>query len=269
MISLIGQIVSPLGLAQHVDLAGQVHHSAMPAEAFLRAQPAEVPVYFDHDDTWDLGGRVVHLERSRAGGLLAVATVGNADLGDLLDDGPWFLSARTNTWADDQMPGARTCAQLVEVSMVRETANMAALPIVWVHGDIATTGAPLAPMPSSWRSAWSNAHQSLRASRYRAAPEHLEIVDLDPLDQVRTVDQADELMAQLEAAVIRTTPTPRRTRPPAKARTAPRPAGVVAHRRDQAAHYAETHGLGGYSYLGADGERRYVRTGGQLLDLDG
>lgn len=208
-ISVIGQVCSSAGLVQEVDRAGDPIPWVMPANSYLRSQPARIPLYFDHDHSWEIGS-VGHLERSRRG-LMAVGRI-TADVGDLLSDGDWWLSDQV--WCRAVGPLEKGHATMTELSLVRRTANLATRPVCWSRGDIATGSAGEPQMPLFWRDTWHRAAERMSAQRYRVAPKHLEIHDLDPLGIV------DELLTDPVAArkLARSAPVPK-----VKATTRPQP----------------------------------------------
>jgi hypothetical protein len=179
--TVLGQIIAPNGWAHHTNTLGEVVRSSVCEPiAYQRHQPADLPVYFAHDDTWRLG-RVRHLERSNRFGLVAVATL-DADVADLLADGPWYWSDRM-TCRHVSLTPQRSDAQLVEVSLVRATANCGTRPVVSAPGDL-LDGEPRTGLTLWQRDTWQRAALAVEATRYRTAPDHLDIVDLDPLDLV-------------------------------------------------------------------------------------
>lgn len=205
-ITVIGQLTTNHGLVQQRDRAGDMDAWTMPAPSYLREQPAVVPVLMDHDWGWPVGA-VGHLERSRADGLLMVARVANDDLGDLLADGPWFLSGGVRCAPTGVMQYG--LAKLREVSIVRRTANVNTRPIRWSRSDIARdSGSEPHDMPLRWHDTWRRAHERMVGERYREKPAHLTIHDLDQLSIV------DEVMTDPAAARRR---AGRRPEPPAPA----------------------------------------------------
>src|SRR5438046_331367 len=91
MLTVIGQLVAPEGLVHSADALGRVDEVAwVPPAVYVRDQPADLPIYFAHDRTWRLG-TIGALERSDKFGLMAVGTI-DADVDDLLADGPWYFS---------------------------------------------------------------------------------------------------------------------------------------------------------------------------------
>ena len=176
--TIIGQLTTSEGLAQHGNALGDIDQvSWVPARAYLDDQPADLPVHFAHDRTWRLG-TIGHLERSDRWGLLAVAVL-DADVHDLLADGPWWFSGHTTAWRHSQKL-ERSEALIHEVSLVRATANCGTRPVVVVPGDISHWSAPQPrTMPLDWDATWERAAEVMPGRRFRrSAPLH--IVDLDP-----------------------------------------------------------------------------------------
>jgi hypothetical protein len=180
MITIIGQAATHAGLVQQRDLAGDPNPFTLRPAGYLREQPVPIPVHFDHDDTWLLGS-VDYLERSNDDGLLVVGRIANDDLADVLDDGPWYLSARTRCVPLGTMEYG--LARIREVSLVRHPANLRIKPVRWARHDIGTSaGSEPHDMPLRWYDTWHRAHERLSGQRYRKMPEHLVIADIDPLD---------------------------------------------------------------------------------------
>ena len=181
-ISVLGQVVSPEGLAQYANSLGVVDDvSYVPAAAFLEHQPLDVPVYFDHDRSWRLGS-VKYYERAlQRYGLLAVGLL-DADVGDLLADGPWYWSDSITCERFGQSL-YRGAAVIHELSLVRRTANCQTAPIVWSEGDLSRGTAGEPAMNVMWRGVWSRAAEAIGTRRYRSDPT-LPIIDLDPPDEV-------------------------------------------------------------------------------------
>jgi hypothetical protein len=176
MITVIGQVCGIEGLVQTVDRAGTPDPYTLPAASYLTKQSARLPLRIDHDKTWQVG-TVGHLERSRSSGLMLVGTIPDDALGELLADGPWFLSDSVITAPDGVM--RRRDGYLVEVSLVRRTANLNTRPVCWAVGDIAANSCGRPPMPLLWHDTWKRAEASMGQHRYRQAPDHLSIVDVD------------------------------------------------------------------------------------------
>ena len=176
-IKLIGQVVGHAGLVQNVEADGTPTPYTMRPDRYLREQPATIPLHFDHDRTWTIG-TVGHLQRSRSQGLLMVGTLPDDDLADLLADGPWYLSDSTTARPLDEHRLEWSGRQIKEISLVRRSANLNTRPIAWSRHD----GQP--PMNLYWRSCWDDACKAMTSSRYRRAPDHLTIVDLDGLEPI-------------------------------------------------------------------------------------
>jgi hypothetical protein len=196
-ISVLGQVVTPVGLVLHYDgLGDPVRAVVCPATAYLRHQPADLPVYFSHDDTWRLGA-VRYLERSDRFGLLAAAVL-DADVADLLADGDWYWSDRVTSRRFNDTGLDRTMATMHELSLVRATANCGTEPVVWGRGDIGLGTAVEPRMNQYWREAWQRAGKGVAAQHYSyRRADHLSITDLDPLDA------DDEVLTDPEAAKTR------------------------------------------------------------------
>ena len=190
-ITVIGPLCTGRGLVQHYDAAGDAVPYARPANVYLRHQPAVIPVFFEHDDTWQLGN-VGHLERSRSG-LMAVSRIERDDLADLLIDGDWYFSDGTSARRSGLMKYGNCL--LEELSLVRSTANVGTRPIAWARTDIATDSGGQPHMPLTWRDTWKRAHERMSSfsAKYRRA-DHLTILDLDELDSV------DEMLTDPVAA---------------------------------------------------------------------
>jgi hypothetical protein len=183
MLTLIGELASGKGLLRHVDLAGDSEYHHMPPSSYLRHQPPVIPLLHEHDD-WHLG-QVHYLERS-ARALVAVAQASD-DIEDLLRDGSWFFSdgVRYRGYGI----GETTAVRIHEVSIGRHPAAVAARPICFSASNTAPSG-----MPLPWYSVWGRANEAMAGARWRAAPDHLDIVDIDPLSDI------DELMTDPERA---------------------------------------------------------------------
>ena len=177
MLTIIGQVVAHAGHVHQRDPDGTMVPYTMPPDRYFREQPAPIPLHFDHDRTWTIGS-VGHLERSRSQGLLIVGTLPNDDLADLLADGPWYLSDSTLGKPIDSHRLDWVGRSIKEISLVRRTANLGTRPLVWSPHD----GQP--SMPLYWRSCWAATLAAMSTARYRKAPDHLTIVDLDPLDSI-------------------------------------------------------------------------------------
>lgn len=204
MLTVIGQVVADAGLVSQVDAWGGHEPYRLPATGYERNQPRPLPLRYQHHEGFQLG-EVGHLERSRASGLMAVATIPDNDLADLLADGPWFLSDKVACRSVG--PLTKGGARLHELSLVRKSANVNTRPIRYARTDIArNAGGHPAGLPLNWRSTWDRAHKAMSAYAYRRA-DHLVIHDLDPAD-------LDAARARLRAAVAR---------PPARPSAAPKP----------------------------------------------
>jgi hypothetical protein len=201
VLTIIGQLATAKGMTQQIDLAGDIDYGTQRADGFLTIQPRPIPIRIDHDETWDIGGEVQHLERSEHGGLLCVATI-REPIADLLDDGPWFLSCGVRTRSVGLNEYGH--AKLREVSLVRDPAMKATHPVAFGYIDIRTDSGGEPAMPLPWRSAWRRAHMLASSYEYKRSKE-LVILDVEALD--------------------RPAPTPKPT--PAKVTTHKRAAGSV------------------------------------------
>jgi hypothetical protein len=175
-ITVLGQLVAPAGRAIHYDTLGApVSVSFTEPLAYQRHQPADLPVYFDHDASWRLG-RVTYLERSQRHGLVAAAEL-DADIGDLLaEHGPWYWSDRVVSRRASQTL-QRSDAQLRELSLVRSTANCGTKPVA----SAPSNAGPPRTLPSWMHDTWRRAAEAISAARYRRA-DSTDIFDVDPLD---------------------------------------------------------------------------------------
>lgn len=244
LLTVLGQVVRPDGLTHHADALGRVDEVVFtPAAAYQPRQPADLAVHFDHDLSWRLGS-VGWLGRSDRLGLMAAAVL-DADVAGLLADGRWYWSDGIACRRLDTL--RRGAIRLRELSLVRATGNCGTRPVVFRPSN---AGEP--PMPLHWREVWQRAAEAMEAQRYRRAPDHLVIVDLDE-------QRTDPVAARMALASL---PTPA----PAKTRAAV-PARPVAGSRSDAAREAAALGVAGYSYVAADGRRRYVRMTGGLARL--
>jgi hypothetical protein len=169
-ISLIGQVTTSAGLVRGVDPYD------MPAASYRPRQRAALPLRIDHDKTWQVG-TVGHLERSRASGLMLVGRIDDDSMADMLEDGPWYLSDSTACLRTGLMEYGG--GSLVEVSLVRQSANLNTRPLCWTVGDIAFNSCGRPPMPLLWHDTWKRAEASMGRQRYRQAPDHLTILDID------------------------------------------------------------------------------------------
>jgi hypothetical protein len=177
VLSVIGQVLRSDGWTLSADDLGVVDDVAwVPAGAYLAEQSPDLGVHFGHDRSWRLG-TVGYLERSDRLGLMAVATL-DADVGDLLADGPWFWSDSITCKRRGQAL-VRTDALLRELSLVRETGNCGTRPVVTVPGDIARGSAPQPRhMPMAWDDTWTRAAEAMSSLRYRHLL-HTPIFDVD------------------------------------------------------------------------------------------
>jgi hypothetical protein len=207
MISLIGQVVAHHGLVNGVDPVGAPEPYTLPANAYLRDQPAGLGLFFDHDTSWRIGD-VEFLQRSRADGLMMVGRVVRDDLADLLLDGDWYLSDGVNCRATG--PLMKGHAQLREISLVRRSANVGSRPLRWARSDLgADAGSEPGNMPLNWYGCWTRAHEAIAARRYRRTPDRLAIVDLDPLgyvDEILTAPAATLAAARRRAEAAKPRP---------------------------------------------------------------
>jgi hypothetical protein len=172
-ISVLGPVVSPTGLAIHYDAFGEPEQIAYtPPLAYAAHQPAPIAVHLEHDTSWQLG-EVVALERSDQLGLFAAATL-TADAADLLaEHGPWYWSDRISSYGDGPY---RAGIEIRELSLVPATANTRTKPVAWATGDFDPEPRPLNLW---WRDSWQRAKAARGQSRYRRAPDVMDIVDLD------------------------------------------------------------------------------------------
>jgi hypothetical protein len=179
---LIGQLATPQGYAVQYDRAGDAEHFAMPAVGFRRHQAPDIPLQLGHDG--DRIGGVRYAERSKADGLLVVATVDRDEWADHLDEfGTWGLSPRVRC-APTGAPLEYGYGRLTEVSIVKRPATRGTRPILWSKVELGSGGGDPLGMPLRWRSTWARAHEAASAGKYRRAADHLTIVDLDPLDDL-------------------------------------------------------------------------------------
>lgn len=186
-ICVIGQVVTSQGFVHTVDRFGDnPQYWQMPAVAYRRSQPANIGVHFDHDRSWRVGS-ATYLERSKADGLLAMAVLERDDLVDMLNDGPWFISDSVRSSRVSEFE--RSGGVLEELSLVRQTGNVSTRPVRWSFSDGAPAGLPL-----NWRDSWKRGHEHMTRTRYRVAPDHLTIHDLDRLSTI------DELLTDPSAA---------------------------------------------------------------------
>src|SRR5437870_5497841 len=119
-ISFAGQLATVRGHAQQHDRAGTPDPFTVPSSSFFVRQPRHLPVFLNHDRTWQVG-EIVHLERSASTGLLAVGVL-DVDLADMLADGPWHLSPDIHAVEVDPM--RYDFAAISEVSLTRSPATL-------------------------------------------------------------------------------------------------------------------------------------------------
>lgn len=205
-VTLIGQVATSKGFVEHEDRAGDTHYSRTPAVNYLRSQPATIPVHFTHDTSWTLG-TVAYLERSRADGLLAIANI-DSDIGELLDDGPWYFSDRINFRAH-QLENSDVTMR--ELSLTREPASSGTRPVRWSPGAIGSAGAPL-NLPLTWYDTWTRAAEAMYGSRYRRTPDALLIADVDDLsipEMIATDPVVGRAMLAAATSAARSKATPK------------------------------------------------------------
>jgi hypothetical protein len=248
--TLIGQVCTAQGLIHQHDLAGNAYAWELPAVGYERAQH-RVPIVVGHDETWQLG-EAAYFERSRTDGLLVVARL--HALGPIDDGHDWYLSPDVSS---------RPCGPLEsnhgtihELSVVPRTGSVNTRPLRWSPHDLARSGGgEPRGLALRWRETWARAHEAINGDRYRyLRDDTLRIVDMDQLDLI------DEVLCDPEVAA----------RVKAEAEETKRRAAMLDMARSHdvnAERYAVEHGLGGYSYVGADGERRYVRHSGKLYPV--
>lgn len=183
MLTVIGDITRK-GFVQHQDRSGDTRYSFTPAVNYQRQQPADIAVHLEHDVDLRVG-TCLHLERSRADGLVAVAEI-DADLGDILT-GDWHWSDGISSRPLGTL-GERGDVTINELSLVRagRQASQGTRPVRFARGAIGTAGAPL-NMPLNWYSAWERAAEAAYGSRYRRAPDHVTIHDVDDLTIPETI----------------------------------------------------------------------------------
>lgn len=255
VVSLIGPIATDRngGLLHHRDNAGGLIPGWLSADDYERRQPAEIGLHLSHDWSWSLG-RVRYLERCGPELLaVAVATVDPSEpwfpaphrdlssmqrtwdpagLPELLEADRWYFSSGVHIDHVPGAPGHYQRARIFELSLVPESAACGLRPIRWRRGDIADDSGQPSDLPGPWRSVWANAHEAISsAPRYRRA-EYLEIVG-----------ERHARPAQRSSAALRPAPRTDRT------------AAAMA--------------VGGYSWLGPDGQRRHVRSGGHVASWTG
>ena len=202
-IVVIGQLATSEGALGHVDRAGDVEPSWLPAIGYLRHQPASVPVLVDHDEGFRVG-RVEHLERSKVDGLLAVCRL-DVDMADMLSDGDWFLSSHVNCLnLGDKRHSER--ALLSEVSLTRKPALYGACKVRWARSTLA----PQWMRPLRWYDTWARGCEAMTTAAYRRA-KRLQINDLDRLDfvdELVTDPSAARRRAALAAPAVKPAPPP-------------------------------------------------------------
>jgi hypothetical protein len=178
--TILGQVVTTAGMVHSANEWGEVDDVVWcPASAYVKEQPPELPVYFDHrrSDLGDWGklGQVGYLERSAAWGLMAVATLS----ADVELDGGWYWSDSITCRRQGQSL-RRSEAVLSELSLVRRTGNCQTRAVVAVPGDLARgTATQPRHMPSAWDDTWKRAAAAMSADRFRSV-RHTEIHDTDP-----------------------------------------------------------------------------------------
>lgn len=232
MLTVIGQIVTAAGHVQQYDAAGDAIPYSMPANGYLRHQPKVIPLLFNHDHSWPLG-LLCHLERSEAGGLMAVGRLMRDDLADLLEDGDWYFSDGTRCRPVGVMEFGHV--QLTDVSLVRSTGNLCTPPIRWSRCDIAKdSGQPL-DLPLHWRACWNRAHARMVSARYKRAADTLTIHDLDRLGVV------DELLT--DPAYARSLLARAKTKPKAAPTPAPKAAPTPVPKLAPAPGRVRLHGV--------------------------
>ena len=182
---LIGQLATHRGLVQQRDAVGTLDSWTMPANAYVRQQ-RRVPLLVEHD--WQVG-EVQYLQRSRASGLLMVATADD-NIADLLRDHEWHLSAgvRCHETGFSAHGSEFGLATLREMSLVGRPANVGTGKVHWSTAAGAPHGLPL-----NWRSCWEEAHEAMPGYKYRRH-DGLRIHDVDELDLY------DEVMTDPESA---------------------------------------------------------------------
>lgn len=200
--TLIGQAASTAGHIVKYDRAGNAEHSALPAVGFLRRQPVGIPLQLGHDG--DRIGTVRYLERSAAGGLVAVATVDHDHWAEHLTEfAPFYMSAGVRC-----VPTGRPLelghAMMRELSIVKNPGGRCLRPVLWSPIDLGGGGGDPAGMPLAWHDTWARAHERAAVERYRVRPEHLAIHDVDELgfvDEYNTdpAGARQRLEAELEA----------------------------------------------------------------------
>jgi hypothetical protein len=186
-VTVIGPIVNGAGVCVWRDGLGDPTEVAyVPSFHYLRSQPADLGVHFDHDESWRLGGgRNVYLERNKRG--LAAVAVLDSDVGGLIEDGPWYWSPGVRYLSMGDSPVYKYGVKLRELSLTRNPADPTLRPVQWAGGDLSRgecgalgpRGLPL-PMCETWR----RAAEELGMRRYRASSKTVDIFDVDELDDV-------------------------------------------------------------------------------------
>jgi hypothetical protein len=194
----VGQVCTAEGHIQKRDTLGRVAEIAWcPAVNYLRRQPV-ADVLVDHDDFWRIG-TVVAYERSHRWGLLAAMTIG-ADHADTLAANDWYLSPRLKRDAPNPTRWER--GEILQLSIVEKPGNVGTRPLRFGALDAAISPSCL---PLDWNGAWNRGKdEASKATRYRWAPEFLEILDRDELS-IPDLMATDEVAgrAALDAALAR------------------------------------------------------------------
>jgi hypothetical protein len=183
MLSVLGPVAGAKGRCVWKDALGDLTEVAfVPSFHYLRSQPAEIPVFVDHDSSWRWGS-CEYLERDKRG-LWGAARI-DADVASLLADGPWFWSAGVSCLPLGDSPVYKYAVRLRELSLTRHPADRTLAPIVWSEGDIAGGSTPVhgPPMSMYWRDTWQRASEAMIDRRYRLV-RSTDIVEVDPLDDV-------------------------------------------------------------------------------------
>ena len=208
MISVLGQVVGPEGFKLYFDGWGDPEDViVLTADSFLRSQPLDLPVYWRH--TPDLGtlGGVQYLERSKRFGIVACALldISPASLGD----GDWYWS--DGTTCREMSSIFKRAGALRELSLVQRTANCGTSPVVWAEGDLSRGECPAygPPMSLFMRDVWDRAKEAITDRRYRRA-KTLDIIDIDPLDDVSEALTAGKSLAEAAGILARSSTPPTR-----------------------------------------------------------
>lgn len=188
MATLVGVVNSARGLSVKRDDLGDIASSyTLPAGNYQVEQPADIPVCFFHDRGWVVG-RVDHLSRSATGGLIAVASISDNAARDFAEDPeqPWFFSSgvRARRSRDRDRYGQEVYRDAVidEISLVRGSAGFENRPVrLLPHHDVAEQpGWTVTGLPLGWTDILDRAHDRVDGLRFRRAPDHLLIDELDP-----------------------------------------------------------------------------------------